>query len=146
MKNLIKTLSLSAVLFFSVTSCGGNLSGKQIGDNLKAAGYTCQTFEDEDDLSLLSLGLETSLVLLGIEDVPDFDITYAVMAAKLDSDGTAHGVEAYEFSASDQANFLLEHIEVLKEASTTGESFDYTVSGNCIIGRTDDSAKSATGL
>lgn len=140
MKNIIKTFSIGAVLFLSVTSCGSKISCKDVAENLKAAGYACAVVEDEISLKGLSESFRNNLVNVGIKDVPEFKLTYAVMGSKVGENGYLHQAEAYEFINSNQANFF---VNAWDEFETR---YEVIVSNNNIFCWTDESAKIAAGI
>lgn len=147
MKNIIKTLAFGAVLLLSVSSCGKSLTGKQIEENLTAAGYTVEVMPDEL-IETTGAMLQAAFVLLGMEDVPEMELTYGVGGMKVDN-SVQHLVIAYEFTTSDAANFLNDNYSKFAEVGgsvSSDDTYKYLVTGNCFVGYTDDTAKADAGL
>lgn len=65
MKNIIKIFSISAASYGSKISC------RDVVENLKAAGLVCEVVENEVSLKSLSGTFHSSLVYVGIKDMPE---------------------------------------------------------------------------
>lgn len=147
MKRIIKPVLMSAVFMLSLSSCGGKSASSMV-DALKNDEFEVQSITNENnELEAIELVLNTALfVAQKIDDVKNgVDLVSMHSAVKTDESGV-HAAEITEFGNADQAKLFYSVYEEV-EGDVSGGSFaNYTITGSCVVGYSDDYTKGVLGL
>lgn len=147
MKRIIKPVLMSAVFMLSLSSCGGKSAASMV-ESLKNADFQVQSVtNDNNELETVEALLNFSLFALKkIDDVKNgVDLVSMHSAVKTDESGV-HAAEITEFGNADQAKIFYSVYEEV-EGDVSGESFaNYTITGSCVVGYSDDYTKGVLGI
>lgn len=147
MKRIIKPVLMSAVFMLSLSSCGGKSAASMV-DALKNNEFEVQSITNEnDELKAIEWALNTALA--AAQKIDDYkngvDLVSVHYAVKIDENGT-HAAEISEFGNADQAKIFYSVYEEV-EGDVSGESYaNYTITGSCVVGYSDDYTKGVLGL
>lgn len=147
MKRIIKPLLMSAVFMLSLSSCGGKSASSMV-DALKNDKFEVQSITNEND-ELVVIEMAINAALFAAQKIDDYkngvDLVSMHSAVKVDENG-AHAAEISEFGNADQAKIFYSVYEEV-EGDVSGESFaNYTITGSCVVGYSDEYTKGVLGI
>ena len=147
MKRIIKPVLMSAIFMLSLSSCGGKSASSMV-DALKNNEFEVQSITNENN-ELEAIELVLNAALVAAQKIDDYkngvDLISIHYAVKIDENGT-HAAEISEFGNADQAKIFYSVYEEV-EGDVSGESFaNYTITGSCVVGYSDDYTKGVLGL
>ena len=147
MKRIIKPVLMSAVFMLSLSSCGGKSASSMV-DALKNNEFEVQSITNENnELETIEMAINAALFFAQkIDDTKNgVDLVSMHSAVKTDENGV-HAAEISEFGNADQAKIFYSVYEEI-EGDVSGESFaNYTITGSCVVGYSDDYTKEVLGL
>ena len=147
MKRIIKPVLMSAVFMLSLSSCGGKSASSMV-DALKNNEFEVQSITNENnELETIEMAINAALFFAQkIDDTKNgVDLVSMHSAVKVDENGV-HAAEISEFGNADQAKIFYSVYEEI-EGDISGESYaNYTITGSCVVGYSDDYTKGVLGL